>query len=100
MNQYTGTQEFYNDFCHFNTFITVPQNFVVWATGDLENCNEVLAPEFCKKLQQDEGNDGITTIIDSFDLKKGGITAMNKPENTWHFEAGDVTDFAFAVSDH
>lgn len=100
MNQYTGTQEFYNDFCHFNTFITVPQNFVIWATGDLENCNEVLAPEFCKRLQQAEGNDGVTTIIDSFDLKKGGITATDKPENTWHFEADDVTDFAFAVSDH
>src|SRR5699024_4923927 len=30
---YNGTQEFYNDFDDFNVNITVPKDYVVWATG-------------------------------------------------------------------
>ncbi|HVT83766.1 MAG TPA: hypothetical protein VHD35_01120, partial [Chitinophagaceae bacterium] len=99
-NPYVGSQEFYNDFCHFNAYITVPQNFVVWATGELKNCSEVFSPTICQRIQQAEQDDAITTIIDSTDLIRGGITNDSKPEHTWHFEANDVTDLVFAVSDH
>ncbi len=97
---YTGTQEFYNDFCHFSAAITVPADFIVWATGDLKNGSEVLSPLYYQRLQQAEKNDAIISIIDTSDLRKGNITLTNKPHNTWHFDADDVTDFAFATSDH
>lgn len=97
---YNGSQEFYNDFCHFRAAITVPNNFVVWATGDLKNGSEVLSPIYNQRLQQAEQNDAITTIIDSTDLKQGHITATDKARNTWRFEADNVTDFVFALSDH
>ena len=99
-NAYTGTQEFYNDFCHFSAGITVPAGFVVWATGDLKNANDVLAPAYVQRLEQAEKNDAIITIIDTTDLRKGNITVSNESHNTWHFDADDVTDFVFAVSDH
>ncbi len=98
-NPMNGIQEFYNDFCHFNTFITVPKNFVVWATGDLKNCNEVFTSTYCQRINEAEQNDAVTTIIDSIDLKVGNITT-DKPQHTWHFEADNVTEFAFAYSDH
>jgi hypothetical protein len=97
---YTGTQEFYNDFCRFKAAITVPPNFVVWATGDLKNATEVLSPVYYQRLQQAEKNDDYITIIDSTDLKAGNITVTGKQSNTWRFEADNVTDFAFAISDH
>jgi hypothetical protein len=96
---YTGPQEFYNDFGNFKAAITVPVNYVVWATGDLANCNEVLSDTYCQRLQQAEQQDGIITIIDSTDLKQKNITRQNA-SNTWRFSATNVTDFAFAVSDH
>jgi hypothetical protein len=96
---YTGPQEFYNDFGNFKAAITVPVNYVVWATGDLANCNEVLSDTYCQRLQQAEQQDGIITIIDSSDLKQKNITRQNA-SNTWRFSATNVTDFAFAVSDH
>ena len=99
MNPYLGTQEFYNDFCNFKLNVTVPEDYIVWATGDLKNCTEVLNPEYCRRLAKAESSDGITTIIDSTDLKKGGITT-NHPENTFRFEAGNVTDVAVAISNH
>jgi hypothetical protein len=95
---YNGKQEFYNDFCDFDTYITVPKNFVVWATGDLQNCSEVLNPTYCQRIQQAERSDAIINVIDTIDDKQA-ITA-NKPFNTWHYKASNVTDFAFATSDH
>ncbi|THU36811.1 M1 family metallopeptidase [Niastella caeni] len=99
MAPYLGTQEFYNDFGNFNVAITVPVNYVVWATGDLANCNEVLTEKYCQRLQMAEKQDGIINIIDSSDLQQRDITRQNA-SNTWKFLAENVTDFAFAVSDH
>ncbi|WP_207435015.1 M1 family metallopeptidase [Sabulibacter ruber] len=96
---YLGPQEFYNDFCRFNTEITVPKDFVVWATGDLRNASEVFTKKFAKRLQDAEKKDAIVAIIDSVDLKRGNITAQNA-RNTWKFEADNVVDFAFATSNH
>ncbi|WP_375433611.1 M1 family metallopeptidase [uncultured Hymenobacter sp.] len=97
--EYNGSQEFYNDFCTFRAAITVPRNFVVWATGDLKNPGQVLAPKYVQRLQNAEQQDGITFIIGPDDLKRQDITAPN-PQNTWRFEAQDVTDFVFATADH
>jgi hypothetical protein len=98
-NQYVGTQEFYNDFCNFRVTVTVPRNFIVWATGDLKNCDETFSPKYCKLIHQAETTDSIITIIDTTDLSAGNITAANA-FNTWEFEAENVTDFVFATSDH
>ncbi|OQP45627.1 M1 family metallopeptidase [Niastella populi] len=99
MEPYTGPQEFYNDFGNFNVAVTVPVNFVVWATGDLTNCKDVLNETHCQRLQAAEKQDGVINIIDSADLLQKNITRQNA-FNTWKFSANDVTDFAFAVSDH
>lgn len=95
---YNGTQEFYNDFCNFDVNITVPKKFVVWATGELQNSDEVFLPIYSQRIQQAEVNDAVVTIIDTSDLKQNITT--DHPFNTWHFTATDVTDFVFATSDH
>jgi hypothetical protein len=98
-NQYIGTQEFYNDFCNFNVSITVPNNYVVWATGDLANGKDVLNAKYYARLQMAENSDATIDIIDSTDLQQSNITRQAS-ENTWKFTAKNVTDFAFAVSNH
>ncbi|MFL5742283.1 MAG: M1 family metallopeptidase [Flavisolibacter sp.] len=97
-NPYNGSQEFYNDFCNFDVNVTVPKNFLVWATGNLENGTDVLKPLYLNRIHQAENSDDITTIIDSTDLSQT-ITAENN-FNTWHYRAENVTDFVFATSDH
>jgi hypothetical protein len=98
-NPYLGTQEFYNDFCNFDLAVSVPNNYVVWATGDLQNCGEVLAPGFCQRIAQAEKNDAVINVIDTVDLRNGNITAQNS-YNTWRFKAANVTDVAVALSNH
>jgi hypothetical protein len=97
-NPYNGSQEFYNDFCSFDAHITVPKNFLVWATGELQNAGEVFKADYLQRLQKAETTDQTTIIIDTTDLK-GAITT-DHVFNTWHFTAKDVTDFVFATSDH
>ncbi|SEA91268.1 hypothetical protein SAMN05660909_04096 [Chitinophaga terrae (ex Kim and Jung 2007)] len=98
-NSYRGQTEFYNDFCNFKVAITVPGTFQVWATGDLVNASEVYTEPIVARIRKAETEDDIIYIIDSTDLKSGNIT-RRQPKNTWKFEAQNVSDFAFAVSDH
>ncbi|MGH2642433.1 MAG: M1 family peptidase, partial [Chitinophagaceae bacterium] len=35
--QFTGAQEFYNDFSNYTLKVNVPENYLVWATGTLQN---------------------------------------------------------------
>jgi len=96
--QYTGIQEFYNDFCHFKAAITVPASELVWATGNLLNGKDVLNEKIYQRLQQAEKSDDVVTVIDS---TEGGVaTNRLNATNTWQFEANGVTDFVFACSDH
>lgn len=95
---YDGEQEFYNDFCNFDVHISVPKNYVVWATGNLDNPGEVLTPKYVQRIHDAETSDAIMNVIDTTDLKEGNITA-NHLINTWHFTADDVTEFVFATND-
>ena len=99
MIQYTGRQEFYNNFGNFDIKITVPKNYVVWATGILQNPGDVFTKEYIEKRKMAETSDSVIHIITENDLENGGITTGNQ-NNTWHFKAENVTDFAFATSDH
>jgi hypothetical protein len=96
---YTGSQEFYNDFCNFDVEITVPGGYVVWATGVLQNPEQVLAGEHLRKYHEAQTSDNIVNIIQSEDYEAGNVT-VDGDKNTWRFKAKYVPDFTFAVSDH
>ncbi len=98
MYPYNGREEFYNDFCHFKAAVTVPNNQVVWATGNLLNGKNVFSENVFQRIQQAEKNDAVFTIIDSTEISTA--TNHSAPTNTWMFEADNVTDFVFACSDH
>ncbi|MBN1639257.1 MAG: hypothetical protein JW866_09830, partial [Ignavibacteriales bacterium] len=51
-NDYTGYTEFYNDFSNFDVEITVPENFVVWSTGILQNPDNVLENKYLSRYEQ------------------------------------------------
>ena len=96
---YTGQYEFYNDFCHFNTEITVPGDYQVWATGNQTNADEVYIPKIANKIKKASETDSVIEVITEADIKAGNITRKNST-NTWKFEADNVTDLAFGTSNH
>ena len=96
---YTGTQEFYNDFGDFNVEISVPKNFVVWATGTNTNSTENFSKNVLNKLQRATSSDEITHVVDSTDYESHQVLSTSA-SGLWKFSADTVTDFAFALSDH
>ncbi len=96
---FTGAQEFYNDFNDYTLEVTVPKNYIVWATGDLQNPNEVLQPKYANLLKRSMTSDSIFRIATSKDLKEAQITTQND-YNTWKWKANDIVDVALALSNH
>ena len=95
---YTGQTEFYHDFSNYNINITVPENFTVWATGVLQNPDEIFREDILKKYNEARTSDEIINVINEDDYKKGIVTKSG--ENTFNFVAENIEDFTFALSDH
>ena len=96
---HTGRNEFYNDFNDYKYAVKVPKNYLVWATGDLLNPDEILKSEFSKKLKRSYKVDEVIHIATADDLKKGKVTQQND-WNNWKFSANNISDVTFAVSNH
>ena len=96
---HNGGLEFYNDFSDYKLSVTVPKNFIVWATGTLQNPNEVLQPEFAKRLQASMTSDETIHIATAQDLAAKNITAQNAT-NTWKWNSTNIVDVALGVSNH
>ena len=47
---FTDVQEFYNDFNDYTLNVSVPKNYIVWATGDLQNPEAVLESPYARKF--------------------------------------------------
>lgn len=94
---FTGRQEFYNDFNDYTFEVSVPKNYMVWATGTLLNPDEVLQPAYAAKLKESMTSDEVIQIVTPKDLRKQQITAQNDV-NTWKWKANNVSDVALAVS--
>jgi hypothetical protein len=95
-----GLQEFYNDQCNFEVNISVPENFVIWATGTLQNANEVLSEKYLNRYEQAHYSTEAVNIIEEKDIGLNDVTVKGKRHLQWRFKAQNVPDFAFAASDH
>jgi hypothetical protein len=97
---FNGEQEFYNDFNNYDVEITMPNNFLVWATGMLQNSDEVLSKDVYKKYEKALYSDSVVRIVSREDIENRNQLTIKKDLLTWHFKADNVPDFAFGTSDH
>ncbi len=96
---HTGIQETYNDVSNFDVHLEVPGEYLVWATGDLQNREEIYNEEFIAKVEESKQTDDVIQLISKDDLKKNNILKQSS-SHIWHFKAEKVIDFAFAVSNN
>jgi hypothetical protein len=96
---HTDRAEFYNDFNDYTYSVKAPKNYVVYATGDLLNPDEVLQPEFSARLKKSYLTDEVMHIANEQEMKSGVVTKQNE-WNVWKFEAKNITDVCFGLSDH
>lgn len=93
---YTGSAEFYNDFNNYDVTIHLPENYMVWATGLLQNEKKHFSKEILKKLALSRQSDSVVHIIDQESYTTGDFL---KEYTSWRYVAHSAPDFAFAVSD-
>ncbi|HLR37227.1 MAG TPA: M1 family metallopeptidase [Chitinophagaceae bacterium] len=96
---FTGYQEFYNDFNDYTFSVTVPKNYLVWATGKFLNPEEVLQPKYLQRLEKSYASDQVIHIATKADLRNKEITKRT-PTSTWKWKADNVTALAIAISNH
>ncbi|KAF2333672.1 M1 family metallopeptidase [Flavobacterium daemonense] len=96
---HTDRQEFYNDFNDYSYSVKAPKNYVVYATGDLLNPDEVLQPEFAARIKKSYETNEVLHIANEQEMKNGLVTKQND-WNVWKFEAKHISDVCFGLSDH
>lgn len=95
---YTGQVEFYNDFCNYDVKLSIDNpNCIVWATGELQNPEEIFTEKYLNIYQTKEENKIINFIGKENRSEK---ILLSKDKIIWHYKAEKVPDFAFSFSDH
>jgi len=98
-HKYNGEQEFYNDYGNYQVSIAVPKNYLVWASGELQNPNDNYSEFVSEKLEQAYQEDEIVNIITKKNIDKQTFTKQ-RPYNVWKFSSEKLSDFAFALSNN
>ncbi|MEO8512608.1 MAG: M1 family metallopeptidase [Ignavibacteria bacterium] len=99
LTEYTGNTEFYNDFNNYDVTITLPNNYGVWATGDLQNGDDIYAPKVLQKYSESLNSITTVNIITAQDyLDNIALYNSSSEKNSWHFLAKGVPDFSFGAS--
>ncbi|MDE0585492.1 MAG: M1 family metallopeptidase [Planctomycetota bacterium] len=96
---YLGSGEFYTNIGDFNVNITAPRDFVVVATGVLQNTNRVFTPSQAKALGKAKKSDETVMIISKEEVGQDDSRPKGDGPLTWKFEAESVRTFAWACSD-
>jgi hypothetical protein len=96
---FLDSKEFYNDFNDYTLRVKAPANYIVWATGTLQNPKQVLQPAAAKRLEKSMTSEEVIHVATAADLAKKSITAQ-QPLNTWVWKATDISDMTVGLSDH
>ncbi len=98
--QFLGAGEFTLDFGNYNVNITVPNDHVVAATGELQNAKSVMSSDQLNRWELAKKNfDAPVEIVTAGEAAENEKTkTKGNTQKTWTFKATNVRDFAFASS--
>lgn len=97
---YLGNGEFYLEYGDFDVALTLPEGWLVAATGVLQNPEEVLPEGVRRRLRLALERDTIVHVVTAEDLGPGNATEQAPGgQLTWRYVARDVRDFAWGTSD-
>ena len=96
--QFWGRSEWALEFGDYDVKITVPSDHVVDATGELQNEKRVLTKEQQKRFEKARTSFDEPVFIVTQDEAELAEKRRSTKTKTWHFNAKNVRDFAFASS--
>ncbi|HET6527923.1 MAG TPA: hypothetical protein VFG39_04155, partial [Balneolaceae bacterium] len=95
---YLGAGEFYMEYGTFEYSITVPSEFIVVASGELQNPDEVLTNEQQKRLEKARNSDERVFIIKKDEVGTEEPRPQGSETLTWKFKIKNARDVAWAAS--
>ncbi len=96
--QFWGRSEFALEFGDFDVKITVPADHIMEATGELQNERKVLTKEQQRRFEKARTSYKDPVFIVTQEEAEKNEKGRSKKSKTWHFNAKNVRDFAFATS--
>ena len=96
--QFLGAGEFALTFGDYDVKITVPDDHILVATGELRNPKEVLNKKQLASWRRAKTSFEEKIVIASQEDAEVREKQRSKKMKTWHFSAKKVRDFAFATS--
>lgn len=95
-NAFSGSAEYYLDFNNYDVEITTPENYMLWATGDLQEPEKHYKKEILERLEKAINSNKVIHVVEEEDIINDRV--LKRGLHAWHFTARDVPDFAFATS--
>ena len=98
---YLGVGEFYTDFADYEVALSVPQGWLVAATGELTDPDSVLSRRTRDRLALARRNGTVVHVVADGERGAGPVKATNTGFDgvlTWRFRARNVRDFAWSAS--
>lgn len=97
--QFLGRGEFTVPFGDFNMKITVPADFIVGATGELQNASTVLTAKELERFNKSMSTfDEPVIIVTQKEAEAKEKKPVRNEKKTWEFKSEMVRDVAFAAS--
>ena len=97
-DQFLGGAEFYSGFASYDITVAAPEGWLVMATGELLNPEEVLASRVLDRYRSAQDSDDAVHVITADDFGPGRATGIS-PDGylRWRFHADSVRDVAFSA---
>ena len=97
-DQFLGSAEFYLGYADYDVTFEAPEEWFVMGTGNLENAQEVVAPDVLQRMRRAHQSNETVQVIGEDDF---GAEATRNSENgrlSWHFTADNVRDVAYSAT--
>ncbi len=95
---YLGQGEFYLEYGDFDFTVTVPEDHIVVASGELENSKDVLTPQERSRLEDARKSDKTIMIRGAEEIKLLDQRPAHLGSKAWHFKMYNARDVAWASS--
>ena len=94
---YLGTVEFYNDFNDYHVTISVPNDYKVWATGELQNPGIHYTKAVLERVSGAKRSGEIVRFFTT-DECRANTVLQTQTDQAWQFVAREVPDFSFGLA--
>jgi hypothetical protein len=98
VDQFLGSAEFYTGFGSYDLTVEAPEGWVVMATGELMNAENVLPPPVLDRYRQAHDSDDVVHVLTESDFGPGTATQSSEDGYlSWEFHSDTVRDVAFSA---